>query len=72
MGHRTKRFDVPRLIREARERKNMSQAELAEAIGCHVSTVCGWESETPRQRASEHIERTLRMCRTLELNPLKL
>lgn len=73
MGNRNDRIDVPRIIREARERKGLSQIELAEQVGCHNSTVCGWESEDGRKQAAQlAIERTVRLLRALDLNPAKL
>lgn len=73
MGKRRERMDIARIIREARERKGLSQIDLAAQLDCHHSTICGWEGEGERKHAARlAIERTLRMCRVLDLNPAKL
>jgi ribosome-binding protein aMBF1 (putative translation factor) len=72
MSKRNDRIDVARIVREAREEKGLTQTELAERVGCHSSTVCGWEDEERKHAAKLAIERTLRLCRVLDLNPAKL
>lgn len=66
-------MDIGRIIREARERKGLSQIDLAAQLDCHHSTVCGWEGEGERKHAARlAIERTVRLLRVLDLNPAKL
>lgn len=71
MGKRTK-LDIARVIRDRREELGLSQTELARQVGCHVSTVCGWESDGERKRGATHLVRTIRLCAALELNPSEL
>jgi transcriptional regulator with XRE-family HTH domain len=72
MGTTRKRLDIARVIHDARQEKGLTQTELAERVGCHVSTVCGWESDSDRKRGSAHLMRTIRLLKELDLNPAKL
>lgn len=36
-------FDWPQVVLVLRERRNQTQAEFAESLGCSVSTVSKWE-----------------------------
>lgn len=37
-------YDYARLIREYRERKFLTQGQLAEILGCGSVTICRWET----------------------------
>lgn len=73
MGKRNDQIDVASLIKEARERKGLTQIDLAAQLDCSNSTVSVLESEGERGHvAREGFRRALRMCRVLDLNPSKL
>ncbi len=37
-------YDYAKLIKEYRERKFLTQTQLAELLGCKLVTVCRWET----------------------------
>ncbi len=38
-------YDYAKLIKEYRERKFLTQTQLAELLGCKLVTVCRWETK---------------------------
>jgi transcriptional regulator with XRE-family HTH domain len=65
----TEQFDeaMGRILREARMRANMSQAEMAERIGVHLNTVSNYERGKGIQTAL-----FLRICMELGEKPADL
>lgn len=61
-------MDLPRLLKEAREKKGWSQAKLAEELNVSPGTVGSWESDA----ASGHGMRPARMKRVARVLGLDL
>jgi DNA-binding XRE family transcriptional regulator len=56
-------------LRAAREAANLSQAELAEKLGCSRAAVCRWESEDPAKRRKPDLPAALKLKEVLRINP---
>jgi len=63
------RKNVPKILRESRERAGISQEQLAETIGCHQTAISGWESEGERNRGAASFIRSMRLAAALDLCP---